>query len=216
MSSSASLLRRASREHRVDRRLPIRHVDRCVGAVLEQQLHDLLVVVRGRADQRRRAARQRRRAAAHIRGLEEELHVRIRVVLEQETHDVDALRLVRRVDRRVAAVDSLPLADRAEQRRLAEDVPLIDVGARLDEALREIPVRIHDRDLQRRHAVRVRQIDVRAVLQQHVDARDAVLARGVEQRREPAAVEALRPALGRDVPLVVASASNARRCSHRA
>ena len=40
--------------------------------------------------------------------------------------------------------------------------------------------------------------------EQHVHARDAVLARGIEQRRESAAVEALRPALGRHVTLVVA------------
>ena len=51
----------------------------------------------------------------------------------------------------------------------------------------------------------IRQIDVGTLREQHVDARHAVLARGVEQRREAAAVEALRPALGRDVALIVAS-----------
>ncbi len=40
--------------------------------------------------------------------------------------------------------------------------------------------------------------------EQHVHARDAVLARGIEQRREAAAVEALRTPLGRHVALVVA------------
>ena len=94
--------------------------------------------------------------------------------------------------------------DRREQRRFSEDVPLIDVGARLDQLLRQVPVGVHDRHEQRRHAIGIRQVDVRLVLEQHLHARRAVLARGIEQRRQSAAVQVLGTPLGRHVTLVVA------------
>ena len=114
----------------------------------------------GRADQRRGAARIGR--AAHVRRLEEQLHVRIGAALEEQLDDRQAVGLVRRIDRRASAVDPAAQVDRREQRRFSEDVPLIDVGAGQDQLLREVPVGIHDRHEQRRDAVGIRQVDVRA------------------------------------------------------
>ena len=197
------LLACSPREHRMNRRLAVGHIDGGIGAVLEQHLHDLeIVVVRG-PNQRSRAASVR--GAAHVRRPEEQLHVRVRAAFEQQADDLEAGRLVRRIDRRTPSVGSRARPHRAEQRGHTVDVPLIDVGAGFDELLRKVPVRVHDRDVQRRDAVGIRQVDVRAVREQPFHARSAVLARSVEQRREAAGVEALGPTFGLDVPLVIAN-----------
>ena len=53
---------RAAREHGMDRRLPVRHGERGVGAMFQQQLDHLEIAVVGRADERRGAARVGRAA----------------------------------------------------------------------------------------------------------------------------------------------------------
>ena len=63
---------------------------------------------------------------------------------------------------------------------------------------------IHHRDGQRRDAIRIRQQDVGAVLHQHLDAGAAVLADGIQQRREAAGVGVLVALLLRDVAFEVA------------
>ena len=105
--------RRAAREHRMDRRLPVRHVEGGVGAVLEQQLDDLEIAVGGRADQRRGAARERRAPPRTFAGLKNSCMFGFGAALEQQTDDREALRLVRRIDRRASAVDLAAQADRA-------------------------------------------------------------------------------------------------------
>ena len=111
---------------------------------------------------------------------------------------------VRRVDGVAATVDAVALIDRGVERRFTEDVPLVDVGAGLDQLPRQVPVGVHDRHEQRRGAVGIRQVDVGLVLHQHVHARHAVLARGVEQRRQTAASRLFGRPSAVDVTLVVA------------
>jgi ankyrin repeat protein len=88
----------------MNRCLPIGRSDSRVGAMLQQQLHDLEIAGHRRADQRRRASR--RHHAARVRRLEEELHVRIGAALEQQLHDREAGGRVRGVDGRAAAIDA--------------------------------------------------------------------------------------------------------------
>ena len=108
------------------------------------------------------------------------------------------------IDGCASAVDPIAQVDRREQRRFSEDVPLIDIGAGDDQLLRQVPVGVHDRHEQRRDAIRIRQVDVRPVLEQHVHARHAVLTCGIEQRRQSTAVQVLGTPLGRHMTLIVA------------
>ena len=93
--------RRAAGDHGMDRRLPVGHVDRGVGAVLQQQLHHLDVAVVGRANERRGAARVR--GAGRFAGLKNScmfgLAPRSRSILTIAV----PVGLVHRIDRRAAA-----------------------------------------------------------------------------------------------------------------
>ena len=183
-------------------RLAIRGRDRRIGAVRKQDLHDFEVTIERSSDEGRRTARIDQ--ATHVCRLEEQLHVRIGAVLEQQVDDRQTLRCVNGIDRCASAVNPVTEVHRGEQRRFSEDVPLVDIGACGNQLLRQIPVGVHDRQKQRRNALRIGQVDVRLALEQHVDARDAILARRIQQRREPAAVEALGTSFRRDVALIVA------------
>src|SRR5207248_629024 len=80
------------------RRLPIRRGDRRVGAVSQQDLHDLEIAVERRTNERRGASREHR--AAHVRRLEEQLYVRIGAALEQQVDDRETPGGVQRIDGR--------------------------------------------------------------------------------------------------------------------
>ena len=90
------------------------------------------------------------------------------------------------------------------QRRAAEQVPLVDVGAGLDHERGEIEVQVEQRHVERRDALRILEIGIGAGRDQVPRALDAAFARGVEQRREAALVHVLRPRLGDDLALPLA------------
>ena len=66
---------------------------------------------------------------------------------------------------------------------------------------------VQERAQERRHAVGIRAIDRRAGADQRLGARKAALPCRVEQRREAALIQVLRPRLGDDLPLRAANTS---------
>jgi hypothetical protein len=115
--------------------------------VVQQQLDHFEIRVVRRANERGGASRMDR--AAHVRRLEEQLHVRVGAPLEQQLDDRQAGVLVRRVDGVPATVDPVAQLHRRIERRLSEDVPLADVGASVDQLPGQVPVGVHDRHEQR-------------------------------------------------------------------
>ena len=180
--------------------------------MLEQQLHGRRIAGARGSQQRRGALREDPVAAAVVRHVAVrrpalQLQVRIRTLGEQQSGDIEARVLVQARDRghRAAALRRQRVhVDGLIERRAAEQVPLVDVGAGLDQIRGEIEVQVVDRKRQRRDALRIGEVDVRAAFHELARAIDAAFARGVQQRREAAAVHVLRPRLRQDAPLPIA------------
>jgi hypothetical protein len=66
------------------------------------------------------------------------------------------------------------------QRGAAIPVPGIDVGTSLDQTLGDVPVRVEHGHRQRHHFARVAQIHIGFVLEQDIDASDAIFTRRIE------------------------------------
>ncbi len=141
----------------------------------------------------------------------EQLHIGVRALIQQQGDHVLRGCLVRRVERVVGGApakqsDHRRCAghDRRIERTLAVHVPLIHIGAGFNQPPRDVPIPVHDGDGHRGDAIRIGQININMVLEQDVDAFQAVLARGVHERREAAGVGAFGAAFGGDVALPVA------------
>ena len=103
---------------------------------------------------------------------------------------------------RIAAATAT--GDRHMQWRLAEHVPLVHIGAGFNESLRDVPVAVGHGDDHGHDSRRIRQVHVHLVLEQNLDAGPAVLAGGVQQRREAAAIQGLRAVFCSAYALIIA------------
>ena len=123
-------------------------------------------------------------------------------MLEQQASDVERSELVdaRDHDHRAVAHDGQRArVGRHVERRAAEQVPFIDIGAGPDQIGREIVVQVLEREHKRRHALGVDHVGIGAGFHERPRAVDAAFARGVVQRREAALVHVLGPGLVDDL-----------------
>ncbi len=192
-----------------DRCLIVGLVQLRIGPVRQQQPDQVDIIIGGRRHQRRRSASG---APSPTPGRTiEQLHVGVRALVQQQGDHVLRGCLVRRVEWVVGGSS----AKQSDHRRrtghdgrvewtLAIHVPLIHIGAGFNQPPRDVPISVHDSDGHRGDAIRIGQININMVLEQDVDAFQAVLARGVHERREAAGVGAFGAALGSDVAFPVA------------
>ena len=122
----------------------------------------------------------------------DQLDVGIGSLVEEQRHDVECRRLVenRQIRPRRQPPERVHI-DRVIERRAAIEVPFVDIRARLDQHLGEIEMPVLKRDVQGRHTLGVCEIEIGAAVDQRLDARNASLPRGIDQRREAAVIHVL-------------------------
>ncbi len=185
-----------------------------VRPVLEQQRHGLVVAgFRGDVQRRRPGAHDEHVGTAvrepaipglvAQRRLVLQAHVHVGAALEQQARDVETGVRVERRQVAAPAVGNAIELDREIQRAPAPPVPLIDIRAALDELDGRIELPVVQSKHERRHAIRIGEIDIASTADERLDARDTALARRVEQRREPARLHDLDARLRRHPPLPV-------------
>ncbi len=119
------------------------------------------------------------------------MRIHVRATRDQQPLDVECRREVsRRNIQAEPALHGVEVHRRIERRDTAE-VPDVNVGTRFDQHLCEIESRIEDRQHKRRRPVRILQVDVRSACDQLLRTLNAAFTRGVEQRRESAAIHVL-------------------------
>ena len=180
--------------------------------VLQQQLDERRVARARGAQQRRGALRQDGVAAAvlrhvAIRRAALQLQVRVGALREQQLRHVERRhRVLARQHRHRAVALGGQGADvgRHVERRAAEEVPLVHVGAAVDERNRDLEVEVHQRHHQWRDPLGILEVGVGPGREQVLRALDAALARGIQERGEAAAVHVLGTRLGDDLALPLA------------
>ena len=80
-------------------------------------------------------------------------------------------------------------------RRAAPEIPLVEIGAALNQDCGRIEVHVHQREEQRRHAVRIFGVRIGAGGEQILDTSGAAFARGIVQRGKAALVHIFRTRL---------------------
>ena len=161
-----------------------------IGAVRQQQLHQLEIARLGGPDERRRA-RFEEPLIREDRPLQRVfLHPRVDVgALRQQ--ELDELQVVHvRLGHRVVAALDVAVVGREVQRRPAALVGEVHVGAALDQVGAQLVVAVLRRREQRRPAVFGRLVDVGARVEQQLGRFDVAFARREDKRGQAAAAAA--------------------------
>ena len=194
----------AGRRHEGRHAELIRQLDQ--RAMGEQELDHRNVGGTGCAEKRGRAGRKDdvRAALEHRLAIArpmDELDVGIGALVQEHLDDIDRRLFVghRPADARGRRAH----IHRVIEWRAAVEVPFVHIRARLDQIGGDIEMPVQKRDVERRQAQRVGQIEIGPGLDQHLHARETPFARGVEQRREAAVIHVLLARLGGDPALPV-------------
>ncbi len=151
----------------------------------DQQLQRLDVGGDRGAIKRRRV---RERVAAHRRRvhLADERLVRVGALVEQQRDQVERRALVREVVAQLRAVVRVPVRGRVAHLDGVIERAVVHVCAEVDELRREVEAIVDDRDHQRRGAIAVASVQVRAGRDEPPHDAFVAIARGPHQRREAA------------------------------
>ncbi len=123
--------------------------------------------------------------------------VHIGARLQQHLRHLHSRRGIQGRQIRTAAARHGIEVDRVIKRGTAPKVPPIDIRLPRNQIGSGIEPHVQQGEIQRRRAIRVRQIDVRVPLEQLLDALDAAFAGRIQHRSESAMVLVLRTSLGR-------------------
>ncbi len=180
--------------------------------MLQEQVDERRIAGPRGAQQGRGPLREDRVTAAILRDIAVrraalELKIGVRTAFAQEPADVERGERIRAREHGHRAVPfDRQRADvgRHIQRRSPEEVPLVDVGASVDQVCGELEMQIEERHVERGDPVRVFEIRIGAGRNQMPRALHAALAGGIEQRSETAFVHVLGTRFGDDLAFPLA------------